>query len=160
MNELLNVIGYCCPPPPHISFPLPTVRHTSGEHCVLHHPMAPHGWFPSPPQWWRWNTAPAVVAAAMKYGSRILLCHWQFIISHLSHSLSLSLSLCPRSIPHRWCHSRTRTHSFDVLCHVFFTYTTRGWFDSSKRYWWFIIVSIIDITSTAITFSGHYWFIY
>jgi len=48
--------------------------------------------FYTPPQWRRWNTVPAV--AVMKYGSRILLCHWQFIISHLfSHSLSLSLSL-------------------------------------------------------------------
>lgn len=82
MNELLNVIGCCCPPPRH-PFLLPS--DTRGNARL---PPCHGGFSILPPQWQRWNTVPAVVV--MKYGSRILLFHWQFIIFHL-FSLSLSL---------------------------------------------------------------------
>lgn len=97
------------------------------------------------PQWRRWNTAPAV--AAMKYGSRILLCRWQFLISHIT--LSLSLFLTPLFLSHsrRLPRHNVRAHTISTadslcVCHVFFTYTPPppSTFDSNKRYSWFITV--------------------
>jgi len=139
MNELLNVIGCCCPPPSH-PFLLPS--DTRGNACL---PPCRDGFSILPrsgddeirfPQWRWWNTAPAYYYA---------IGNLSFLISSLSLSYTLSrtlsiylyisihCSLFPR------CQSRTRVYIMIlsltrdvstayslcvcVWCHVFFPYT-------------------------------------
>jgi len=87
MNELLNVIGCCCPPPRH-PFLLPS--DTRGNACL---PPCRDGFSILPrsgddeirfPQWRWWNTAPAYYYA---------IGNLSFLISSLSLSLTLTPSL-------------------------------------------------------------------